>query len=107
MLWRNKKIFLTGHTGFKGSWLSLWLQSLGARVTGYSLEPPSSPNLFEAASIASGMHSIIGNVCDVSHLKRAMGEAEPEIVFHMAAQSLVRASYQDPILTYQTNVMGT
>src|SRR5579863_8206223 len=102
MFWRNKKIFLTGHTGFKGSWLSLWLQSLGANVTGYSLEPPTSPNLFEAASIALGMHSITGNVCDLSHLKRVMGEAEPEIVFHMAAQSLVRASYQDPILTYQT-----
>ena len=107
MFWRGKKVFLTGHTGFKGSWLSLWLQRLGAEVTGYSLAPPTSPSLFETASVATGMRSITGDVCDLSHLKSAMAAFEPEIVFHMAAQSLVRASYEDPILTYQTNVMGT
>ncbi len=107
MFWRGKKVFLTGHTGFKGSWLSLWLQRLGAEVTGYSLDPPTSPSLFETASVASGMRSITGDVCDLPHLKQAMAEFEPEIVFHMAAQSLVRVSYEDPILTYQTNVMGT
>lgn len=105
--WRGKKVFLTGHTGFKGSWLSLWLQTLGAEVTGYSLEPPTTPNLFEAASVASGMRSTLGDVCDLPHLKRSIAGCEPEIVIHMAAQSLVRVSYQDPILTYQTNVMGT
>ncbi len=87
--------------------MSLWLQSLGAEVAGYSLEPPTSPSLFETASVASGMRSITGDVCDLLHLKRAMAEFKPEIVFHMAAQSLVRMSYEDPILTYQTNVMGT
>jgi CDP-glucose 4,6-dehydratase len=107
MFWRGKKVFLTGHTGFKGSWMSLWLQSLGAEVTGYSLEPPTSPSLFETASVASGMRSMKGDVCNLAHLKQAMADCKPEIVFHMAAQSLVRVSYQDPILTYQTNVMGT
>jgi CDP-glucose 4,6-dehydratase len=107
MFWRGKKVFLTGHTGFKGSWMSLWLQSLGAEVTGYSLEPPTSPSLFETASVASGMRSITGDVCDLLHVERAMADCKPDIVFHMAAQSLVRVSYKDPILTYQTNVMGT
>src|ERR1022692_3484844 len=107
MFWQGKKVFLTGHTGFKGSWLSLWLQRLGADVTGYSLAPPTSPSLFETASVASGMQSITGNVCDLPHLKHVMADSKPEIVFHMAAQSLVRVSYEDPILTYQTNVMGT
>ncbi|MGA2373845.1 MAG: CDP-glucose 4,6-dehydratase [Candidatus Korobacteraceae bacterium] len=107
MFWRGKKVFLTGHTGFKGSWMSLWLQSLGAELTGYSLEPPTSPSLFETASVASGMRSIKGDVCDLPHLKQTIAEFKPEIVFHMAAQSLVRSSYEDPILTYQTNVMGT
>ncbi|MGA2373826.1 MAG: CDP-glucose 4,6-dehydratase [Candidatus Korobacteraceae bacterium] len=107
MFWQGKRVFLTGHTGFKGSWLSLWLQSLGAELTGYSLEPPTSPSLFETASVASGMRSITGEVCDLPHLKQTMAEFKPEIVFHMAAQSLVRVSYEDPILTYQTNVMGT
>lgn len=107
MFWQGKKIFLTGHTGFKGSWMSLWLQRLGAEVTGYSLAPPTSPNLFDTASVASGMRSMKGDVCDLPHLKRAMADCKPEIVIHMAAQSLVRVSYEDPILTYQTNVMGT
>ncbi len=107
MFWRGKKVFLTGHTGFKGSWMSLWLQSMGAELTGYSLEPPTSPSLFETGSVAPGMRSIKGDVRDLIHLKQAIAEVKPEIFFHMAAQSLVRASYQDPILTYQTNVMGT
>ena len=107
MFWHGKKVFLTGHTGFKGSWLSLWLQMLGAEVTGYSLEPPTVPSLFEVASVASGMRSITGDVCDLANLKQAIAKCKPEIVVHMAAQSLVRVSYQDPILTYQTNVMGT
>ena len=107
MFWRGKKVLLTGHTGFKGSWMSLWLERLSADVTGYSLAPPTSPSLFESASVASGMRSITGNVCDLPHLKHVMADSKPEIVFHMAAQSLVRVSYEDPILTYQTNVMGT
>jgi len=107
MFWRGKKVLLTGHTGFKGSWMSLWLEQLGAEVTGYSLPPPTTPSLFESASVASGMRSITGDVCDAPFLKQAMAECKPEVVFHMAAQSLVRVSYEDPILTYQTNVMGT
>ena len=107
MFWQGKKVFLTGHTGFKGSWLSLWLQVLGAEVTGYALDPPTSPSLFEAASVESGMRSITGDIGELAHLKRAMEECKPEIVFHLAAQSLVRVSYQEPIATYQTNVMGT
>jgi CDP-glucose 4,6-dehydratase len=107
MFWRGKRIFLTGHTGFKGSWLSLWLQTLGAEVTGFALAPPTSPSLFEAASTAEGMRSATGDISDLPHLKQAMQASEAEIVIHMAAQSLVRVSYQDPILTYQTNAMGT
>src|SRR5271167_1241073 len=107
MFWQGKKVLLTGHTGFKGSWMSLWLERLGADVTGYSLAPPTLPSLFETASVALGMRSITGDVCDLPHLKQAMAEAKPEIAFHMAAQPLVRTSYEDPILTYQTNVMGT
>lgn len=98
---------MTGHTGFKGSWMSLWLQSLGAEVTGYALKPPTNPNLFEEARVADGMHSIEGDIRDLSHLKQAMQDAKPEIVIHMAAQSLVRFSYHNPVETYATNVMGT
>lgn len=107
MFWKGKKVFLTGHTGFKGSWMSLWLERLGASVTGYSLAPPTTPSLFESASVASGIDSINGDVCDLPHLRRVMAACQPEIVLHLAAQSLVRVSYEDPILTYQTNVMGT
>ena len=107
MFWRGKKVFLTGHTGFKGAWLSLWLQTLGTDVTGYSLEPPTSPSLFETASAASGMLSILGDVRDLQHLKDALAASQPQIVLHLAAQSLVRTSYMDPIVTYATNVMGT
>jgi CDP-glucose 4,6-dehydratase len=105
--WAGKHVFLTGHTGFKGSWLSLWLQSLGAEVTGYALKPPTSPNLFETANVEKGMHSIIGDIRDLDQLKKAMKEANPDILIHMAAQPLVRYSYSNPVETYATNVMGT
>lgn len=105
--WRNKKVLITGHTGFKGSWLSLWLQSLNAEVIGYSLPPPTQPNLFELARIAEGMTSIIGDVRNLVHLQNEFIQHKPEIVFHLAAQSLVRYSYANPIETYMTNVMGT
>lgn len=105
--WLNKKVFLTGHTGFKGSWLSLWLQELGAAVTGYSLEPPTNPNLFNLARIGSKMESIIGDVRNLEHLTQAVVNTNPEIVIHMAAQPLVRYSYENPVETYATNVMGT
>ena len=107
MFWQNKKVFLTGHTGFKCGWLSLWLQMLGAQVTGYSLEPPTCPNLFEAASVASEMRSIHGDLLDLGHLKQVLAECQPEIVFHLAALPIVRLSYANPVLTYATNVMGT
>lgn len=104
--WQGKRVFLTGHTGFKGGWLSLWLQQLGAEVTGYALEAPTTPSLFEVAGVARGMRSIIGDVRDGDAIKRAMAEARPEIVIHMAAQPLVRYSYVNPVETYATNVMG-
>lgn len=105
--WRGKKVFLTGHTGFKGSWLSLWLQQLGADVTGYALQPPTHPSLFEVANVAQDMKTIIGDIRDRVMLTKAMREAAPDIVIHMAAQPLVRRSYVDPVETYSTNVMGT
>lgn len=105
--WAGKRVFLTGHTGFKGSWLALWLQRLGARLTGYSTEPPTHPNMFELAEVARGMSSVIGDVRDQEALTRAMREAGPEIVIHMAAQPLVRYSYSNPVETYETNVMGS
>jgi len=105
--WQGKRVFLTGHTGFKGSWLSLWLQLLGAEVTGYALKPPTHPNLFEVVSVEKGMHSIIGDIRDLDTLKKAMKEANPDILIHMAAQPLVRYSYSNPVETYATNVMGT
>jgi CDP-glucose 4,6-dehydratase len=104
--WTDKRVFLTGHTGFKGGWLSLWLQSLGAEVTGYALKPPTNPNLFEVASVEKGMRSIIGDIRDLDNLKKAMKEVNPDIVIHMAAQPLVRYSYSNPVETYATNVMG-
>ncbi len=105
--WRGKRVFLTGHTGFKGSWLSLWLQSMGAHVQGYALPPPTQPALFEEAKVAQGMLSTVGDVRDLSHLTEAMRRFAPEIVLHMAAQPLVRLSYAQPVDTYATNVMGT
>lgn len=105
--WQGKRVFLTGHTGFKGSWIALWLQSLGAELTGYALSPPSDPNLFEVAKVSSGMKSIIADIRDIETLKKAVNDSKPEIVIHMAAQSLVRYSYTNPVETYATNVMGT
>jgi CDP-glucose 4,6-dehydratase len=105
--WKGRRVFLTGHTGFKGSWLALWLQELGAEITGYALPPPTNPSLFEKAVVAKGMNSIEGDVRDLAKLTRALRDARPEIVIHMAAQPLVRKSYQDPVETYSTNVMGT
>ena len=105
--WRGRRVFLTGHTGFKGSWLSLWLQQLGAAVTGFSLPPPTTPSLFDEAGIAAGMTSLTGDIRDFSLLQSAVQSAQPEIVIHLAAQSLVRYGYQFPMATYATNVMGT
>jgi len=105
--WKDKKVFVTGHTGFKGSWISLWLQSMGATLTGFALAPPSNPSLFEVAHVAEGMVSLEGDIRDLNHLQAAMTEHQPEIVIHMAAQSLVRYSYENPVETYATNVMGT
>ena len=105
--WLGKKIFLTGHTGFKGSWLSLWLTQLGARVTGYALNPPTDPSLFKVAGVAQDIVSIIADIRDGAALAAAMREASPDIVIHMAAQPLVRRSYVDPVETYGVNVMGT
>lgn len=105
--WQGKRVFLTGHTGFKGGWLSLWLQSLGAEVTGYALTAPTNPSLFEVAKVADGMKSIIGDIRDLNALQNAMQDASPDIVIHMAAQPLVRYSYANPVETYSTNVMGS
>ena len=105
--WKNRTVFLTGHTGFKGSWLSLWLSTLGARVTGYALDPPTQPNLFEQAGIVGMTRSIHGDIRDFPRLKAALAECRPEVVIHMAAQSAVGRGYQDPIETYSSNVMGT
>ena len=98
---------LTGHTGFKGAWLSLWLQSLGARVTGFSVDVPTQPSLYELAKVGEGMESIEGDVRDPAAVAAAVAAAEPEVVIHMAAQSLVRRSFVEPRETYETNVMGT
>lgn len=105
--WKGKKVFITGHTGFKGSWLSLWLHSLGAEVTGYALMPPTNPSLFELCKIDALVSSIIGDIRDYDRLYQAMQHAQPEIVLHMAAQPLVRDSYKNPVETYAINVMGT
>ena len=105
--WHGKRVLLTGHTGFKGSWLSLWLQSIGVNLLGYALQPPTDPSLFEVARVAEGMESVIGDVCDREHLQKVIADFNPEIIIHMAAQSVVRSSYIDPVSNYSTNVMGT
>jgi CDP-glucose 4,6-dehydratase len=105
--WNDKRVLLTGHTGFKGSWLSLWLQSMGAQLVGYALAPPTKPSLFEVANVEKGMTSLIGDIRDLAKLGAVFAEYSPEIVIHMAAQPLVRYSYQNPVETYSTNVMGT
>ena len=105
--WRDKTVFITGHTGFKGGWLALWLQKLGARVVGYALPPPTTPSLFETARVAESMVSLEGDIRDFSRVQKTLGERQPEIVFHLAAQALVRYSYAQPLETYATNVLGT
>ncbi len=105
--WAGKRVFLTGHTGFKGSWLSLWLQTLGVELLGFSLPPPTRPSLFEEAKVADGMQSIVGDIRDLKSLLEQVQKFQPEIVIHMAAQPLVRYSYENPVETYATNVMGT
>lgn len=105
--YKGKKVFLTGHTGFKGTWLSRILILAGADVTGYSLEPPTNPSIFEQTNTASQMRSIIGDIRDGAKLKSALAEAKPDIVLHLAAQPIVRTSYKDPVGTYESNVMGT
>lgn len=105
--WRGKRVLMTGHTGFKGSWLSLWLQSMGAQVVGYAHAPPTVPSLFEVAEVSKDMTSIIGDIRDLEKLRSVFAEHKPEIVIHMAAQPLVRYSYIEPVETYSTNVMGT
>ena len=105
--YRKKRIFITGHTGFKGSWMCKLLTMLGAEVTGYGLEPPTSPSLFQLAQIEPTIHSICGDIRDLPCLTEALAESSPDIVIHMAAQPIVRDSYADPVYTYETNVMGT
>ncbi len=105
--WQDKTVLVTGHTGFKGSWLSLWLQQLGANVIGYALFPPTDPSLFATAQVDRGMTSIIGDVRDLAPFQTIFQRYEPEIVIHLAAQPLVRESYKDPLLTFSTNVLGT
>jgi len=105
--YKNKKVFITGHTGFKGTWLTKILVNLGAEVTGYALEPNTDPSLFYLAGLDNEITSVIGDIRDLSNLKKAFDECRPEIVFHLAAQPLVRESYNNPAYTYETNVMGT
>jgi CDP-glucose 4,6-dehydratase len=105
--WNGRAVLVTGHTGFKGSWLCLWLKALGARVSGLALEPPTSPNLYQASALADEMGSRKGDVRDSETVNKAFEETRPEVVFHMAAQSLVRESYRRPVETFETNVLGT
>jgi len=104
-IYHNKKVLITGHTGFKGSWLALWLSQMGAKVTGYALPPPTEPNHFNLHEI--NINSIIGDVRDADKLKRTFKKQQPEIVFHLAAHAIVRLSYKDPLETFTSNVMGT
>lgn len=106
-LWRGRRVFLTGHTGFKGGWLACWLARHGAVIRGYSLDPANEPNFFRAASVGAVLDDIRGDIRDLPKLQGAMMEFRPEVVFHLAAQALVRRSYSDPLGTYATNVMGT
>lgn len=105
--YRDKRILITGHTGFKGSWLSLWLNKLGAQIIGYSLSPPTQPNLFDICRLRNKLNSISGDIRDLNKIKKVFIKYQPELVFHLAAQSLVRESYKNPQITYDTNVMGT
>ncbi|MBV8622744.1 MAG: CDP-glucose 4,6-dehydratase [Herbaspirillum sp.] len=105
--WRDKRVFITGHTGFKGSWLTLWLHMMGAKVSGYSLPAPTNPSLFHLARLHNCVQTTTGDVRDPKHLAETVAAVQPDVVFHLAAQPLVRDSYQTPVDTYATNVMGT
>ena len=105
--YKGKRVLVTGHTGFKGSWLCRILVNAGAAVTGYALKPPTEPDLFSMAELEGRMESVIGDIRDLEKLKKTFEAAQPEIVFHLAAQPIVRDSYKDPVYTYETNVMGT
>jgi CDP-glucose 4,6-dehydratase len=105
--WRNRSVLVTGHSGFKGSWLALWLSHIGAKVTGMALEPPTTPSLFELACVAEVVESVRSDVRDLDAFDRICRNSRPEIVFHMAGQSLVRESYRDPVTTFSTNTLGT
>lgn len=105
--YKGKKVLITGHTGFKGTWLCRILTGMGAQVTGYSLEAPTTPDLFSMSGVEAKMDSVIGDIRDLAKLKETFAKAQPELVFHLAAQPIVRDSYKDPVYTYETNVMGT
>jgi CDP-glucose 4,6-dehydratase len=105
--WRDKRVLITGHTGFKGGWLSIWLQRLGANVAGYALPPTTAPNLFELANVANNMRSELGNIQNLEQVSEFVSDFQPQVIIHMAAQSLVRPSYADPVETFASNVMGT
>ena len=105
--WRGRRVLVTGHTGFKGSWLALWLRELGADVTGFALAPPTQPSLYATARVAEGIHDLRGDVRDAAAVRAALADSRPEVIFHLAAQALVRESYRDPLGTFATNVMGT
>jgi len=107
IFWRNRKVLITGHTGFKGGWLSLWLQHLGADVVGVSLDPPTTISMYEQADVKKRMTSLRQDIRDGEAIKKLFQQHKPEIVFHLAAQPLVRYSYREPVETYETNVMGT
>lgn len=107
VFWQGKRVLVTGHTGFKGGWLSLWLKHLGAEVSGFALSPPTQPSLYQLASIDRQINDIRGDVQDLTAFSSAIEQVQPQIIFHLAAQSLVRASYQNPVETYATNVLGT
>ena len=105
--YKNKKVLITGHTGFKGSWMCQMLSMAGADITGYALEAPTSPSLFDICGLSAQIHSVIGDIRDLAHLQQVFTDCQPEIVIHMAAQPIVRESYKNPVYTYETNVMGT
>lgn len=106
-IYKNKKVFVTGHTGFKGAWLTLWLNTLGAEVIGYSLPPSTEPALYNVLNLKDKCASFFGNILDREHLEKTMTDFNPDVIFHLAAQPIVRLSYYEPVLTYETNVIGT